>query len=839
MIPAEGNLPAEPNSFVGRDRDLAELVAMLDQVRAVTLCGPGGIGKTRLALRLAATLRPGYPDGAWLIDLADVDPGHAPERLMSLLTSTLGIRSESGRTLAETTAHALAHRKLLIVLDTCERLTRACADLADGLLAACPGLRLIATSREPLRVHDEVVWRVPPLGVPPEPVAAVDPANSADVAGVAPGYSSDDLPQCESVQLFVARARAARPGFGLTAANAAAVSTVCRRLDGVPLAIELAAARARTLSVEQISDRLARTFEFLALGDRTAPPRQQTLRAAVAWSYDLLARPEQLLLSRLSVFHGWTLYMAEQVCADQIIPAADILGLLAALIDKSLVVVETEMHGRVRYRLLDAVRELAAEHAPAGEQPRLRVAHRDCMLDIAEQIAARAFVRGEPSWPERIAMYQRVMADRPNFQSALAGCVERGDSEAGLQLCHSLSGSWLASGDFSEGADWLNQLLALDDPAPPGVRARALAVRAELAFEQQDYAGAQRYATECLALSETCQDGNRAGALRLLALLALAAGAAQAAEASAEAAVAAARQDGDDWEAGIGLAALGAVAAAMGDLARAQQLLEQAEGSLQDNNGWGLANVRYGLGRVARARDDPAAAIRYFESAHAIYSQIEARPEMARCMAGIGLVALAQGDEARARASLADSLRLSLITGQRLPIARGIAALASVSALEGDYERAVQLGSAARELFASIGRPKDSADRRLARLFAQAEHQLGPERTARWIAAGRTMSPYDAAQLAMTGSGSDDPAAQNGGPEAGHLTDREYEVALLVAQGLSNREIGQRLFISTATVARHVANIFAKLGVNSRAQLAAWVADGASKAQTDEAARPM
>ena len=788
-----GNLPAEPNSFVGRERDLAELVVLLGRVRALTLCGPGGIGKTRLALRLAAALAPDYPDGTWFVDLAAVDPERAPDQLMSLLTSTLGIRSESGRQLADTAAQALAPRKLLLVMDTCERLTNACADVAERLLAACPELSVIATSREPLRIRGEVLWRVPPLGLPPD----------AEVSG--------ELSRYEAMRLFGARAAAVRPGFALTAQNAPAVATICRRLDGVPLAIELAAARARALSVEQISDRLTSSLGFLALGDRTAPERQQTLRAAVAWSYDLLTEPEQLLLARLSVFRGWSLDMAEQVCADAIIPTTDVLGLLTALIDKSLVVVEGELSGQTRYRLLDTVRELAAEHAPVVELRRLRVAHRDCMLDVAEQIASRAFVRGEPAWPERVAMYLRVMADRPNFQLALTCCAERGDAEAGLRLCDALAGSWLASGDFAEGAGWLDRLLALDRPSATPVRARALAVRAELAFEQQNYAAAGRYAKECLELSEACDGGNRPAALRLLALLALAAGQSEAAAESAEAAVTAARKAGDKWEEGIALAALAAANAARGEFAAAQALYEQAEEVLRDNNGWGLANVRYGLGRVARAQKDTVAAVGYFESALAVYRQIDARPEMARCLAGIGKVALADGDLAKARDSFSDSLRLSLITGQRLPIARGLAALAMVSALEDDYERAIAVASAARELLAAIGGPRDAADRRLADLLTDAQRRLG-ERAAELAADGKAMSSFDAAQLAMAGTG----------PQP--LTSREHEIAVLVAQGLSNREIGKLLFISQATVARHIANIFAKLGVNSRAQLAAWIA---------------
>src|SRR5215469_7039081 len=359
--PSPGNLPAEPNSFIGRERDLVELVAILRRVRALTLCGPGGIGKTRLALRLAAMLAADYPDGVWIADLADVEQASDDRRLVPFVTAALGIRQESDRRLADTLAEALRPRTTLLILDTCEHHVQAAAELVQRLLAGCQGLRVIATSRQPLGVRGEFIWRVPPLGLP---------QASQGAAG-----------DSEAVRLFVDRAAAVRPGFKLDDANLAAVTSICRTLDGVPLAIELAAARVRALSAEQIADRLADKFELLALGHRTAPPRQQTLRATVEWSNELLNMPERLLLRRLSVFHGWNLDMAERVCEDGQLPAFHVLDQLRALIDKSLVSLDGELNGDARYRLLDTVRELAAEQAAeADEMARLRLAHRDCML---------------------------------------------------------------------------------------------------------------------------------------------------------------------------------------------------------------------------------------------------------------------------------------------------------------------------------------------------------------------------------------------------------------------------------------------------------------------------
>jgi predicted ATPase/DNA-binding CsgD family transcriptional regulator len=838
--PGAGNIPAEPNAFIGRERDLADLMSMLGHVRMLTLFGPGGIGKTRLALKLAAELMPDYADGAWLVDLADAD---SPDRVVSLVAGVLGIRPEPDRPLADTLAEALRGQSLLLVLDTCEHLVQASAELVQRLLSGCPGLRVIATSREALRVRGEVIWRVPPLGLP-----------DAD-AGMAMG-------DYEAIALFVTRAAAVRPGFGLHASNAAVVADICRTLDGVPLAIELAAARVRTLSAEQIRNRLASKFQLLAFGDRTAPLRQQTLRATVEWSLDLLTKAERKLLSRLSVFHGWSLEMAEQVCADGQIPASAVLDLLSALIDKSLVIVDAEVGGDGRYRLLDTVRELSAERTEAdGESPGLRTAHRDCMLAIVLDIAGRAFLRGAPSWPERVDMYLRVLADRANFEIAIMYCIQHGDADAGLRLCNALSSSWLANGDVSDGAAWIDELLAgtPTTPAPAGLRARALAVRSELAFEQQDYAGAARFAAAGLDLSRACTDGNPASALRMQALTLLMAGQLSDAAAHADAALAAARQMRDLWEEGIALAARAAALAGQGLLDEAQANYEQALEVLSGNNRWGIANVLSGLGLLARARGDASGAVRYFSDALVIYRQIDARPEMARCLGAIGLVALAVTDLATARTSLGESVQLNLATGQRLGIARSLAALAALAAAVGDYERGVQVAAAAQALFETIGvRPASVG--RLQSVFDRGRKQLGQEAADAAAERGRMMSPRQAAALAVAseppvpasqsarGNGHDQAAAGSAvtgpgpsgpgpspcpgkgpglGPDEpawpGPLTERECEVAKLIAEGLSNRAIGHKLFISQSTAARHVANIFAKLGFNTRAQVTAWV----------------
>ncbi len=815
-----GNLPAEPNSFVGRARDLTELALLLGDARALTLCGPGGIGKTRLALRLAGELLPGFPDGAWLAELADTSD---PAMVIRRVAATLGIREEPELSLAETLTDALRSRCLLLILDNCEHLVDASATLVQQLLASCPRVRVIATSREPLRVRGETVWRVPPLELPADGELA-----------------AADLLQHEAVRLFADRAAAVRPGFEVGPDNAEAIVRLCRTLDGMPLAIELAAARVRALSVEQISARLSDRFQLLASGDRTAPLRQQTLRAAVDWSYGLLTQPEQILLRRLSVFSGWNLEMAEQVCADEAIPAGQVLDLLAALIDKSLVTLDAEFSGDARYRLLDTIREYATDRlAASGEQKQIRLAHRDYMLRLCEDIVRVAFRRGDPPWPTRVAMYHRIAVERPNYRAALAECLDLGDAEAGLRICRALRGAWVAYGDLAEGIGWFDRFLRLGGEVQPRIRASALMLRAELAFEQQDYRTATQCAEAALGICRCERAGGETGALRVLALVSLRAGRLDAALAGAAAAVESARAAADEWEEGLALAAKAAIIARQGDLAGAQRVCELALEVLRDNNGWGVAHTLSGFGNLARACRDYPAALRHFRTALALYQEIDARPEVARCLAGIGWVGLSQGDLELASASLTKSIGLSLATGQRLAIARGLEALAVLAVARNEQTRAVTLAGASISLREAAGQAVSASARgRIDALLESARRKLGEPQCAALLAAGAAMSTADAVRFAT------DPATQPAGPAGpaasisipapreaaapdgpGGLTLREREIATLIARGMSNRGIAGELTISPATAARHVANIFTKLGFSSRAQVAAWAAE--------------
>ncbi|REE95099.1 ATP-binding protein [Thermomonospora umbrina] len=529
-------LPAEPNAFVGRERDLADLRRLLSETRAVTLCGPGGIGKTRLAVRVARALAGDQPDGVWFIELADVGSGAVDlDPVARRVADVLGLADETGRAPADFLADALRRRRALVVLDNCEHLVEECASLCRTLLARCDRLRILATSREPLRVPGENVWRVPPLSFP---AARDEPAGPA---------------RHEAVRLFMARATAARPDFALTPGNAPALAELCRALDGVPLALELAAARVRVLSLEQIADRLTDRFRLLTAGDRTAPPRQRTLRAAIDWSHELLDEPERILLRRLSVFAGWSLDQAEQVCADGLLPQEQILDLLTALVDKSLVVVDREVAGETRFRLLESIREYAVERlAEAGEEQALRGRHRAAVLELLEHHAELGVAHRPASWRRRVELYDRYDVEQHNVRVALAWSRERGDVEEGLRLCLAARLFWGPRGHYAEAAKWSDWFLERGGDADPRVLGPALVGRAQLAVERREFDVAETCARAGLEHCRAVGDARTVAAgLGVLVHVAMRAGEDDRALALAEESLSVARAQADPWNEGL------------------------------------------------------------------------------------------------------------------------------------------------------------------------------------------------------------------------------------------------------------------------------------------------
>ena len=797
--------------------------------RALTLCGPAGIGKSRLALRLLALMEAEFPDGAWFVELADL---RQPDLVVSRVAAVLGVSEEPGRPLLETLAEALRPRRLLLALDTCEHLIDACARLSQDLLAASPGLRLLLTSREPLHVAAETVWRVPPLGM----------------LSAGTGQDSGDWDRDEAVRLFADRAARYRPGFAVGPDNAAAVSSICRALDGLPLAIELAAARVRVLSVEQISAFLSNRFELLVGGDRAAPPRQRTLSAAIGWSYETLTRPERTLFRRLSVFAGWSLEMAEQVCAGADLAASDVLGLTTALVDKSLVILEPQVLGQARYRMLDTIREYAAARlADAGDSARFQLALRDYVLHIAEDSLAVGMAQFPVPWPERVNCSLRYDADASNVAQVLARCLENGDTEVGLRICVAVSPRWTVWGTFAEGGEWLDSFLALEDSAvSPHVRGAALVARAQLALSS-DPATAETLAGAGLELCRGAGDQFwAAAALNLLSEVALHMGRGDEAAARADQALSIAQAAQDGWNEGYALGTRAAIAARAGKLREAHQLGSASVAVMRRiDQLWGVARALLGLGDLARLTGHPGEAHGRYVEALPILQEIGARPEIARCLAGLGRVSLDLGATGRARGLLARSIQLSQATGSRIGIARGLEAFAALALHENRPDQAVRLAAAATALRDSAGLPPLRGARTEA--YLAPARRLGEPAVTRLWAQGRALSSEAAIALALD-LPRPAPAADDGpaltlmrtgqGPDAppGLLTRREYQIAGLVASGRSNKAIAEELSISPTTVARHIANILAKLGFTSRTQIAAWfTSNRPDAAQLDQA----
>jgi predicted ATPase len=458
------NLPAPRSSFVGREQQIEEVKRQLAQTRLLTLTGVGGSGKTRLALEVARDLIEAYPDGVWLVQLA---PLSEEVLVPKAVAEALGVIERPGESLTDTLAEVLGSRQLLLVVDNCEHLIEAIARLVDALLDSCPRLRILATSREALGLEGEARWLVPPLSVPE----------------VGRTMSSEELGAYESVRLFVERARRHDPSFSSSPKNAPTVAKICRMLEGIPLAIELAAARVGTLSLEQISERLEGTLDLLTRGGRTAAPRHRTLRGALDWSYELLSEPEIVLFRRLSVFAGgWTLAASEAVGMGGSVEEEDVLDLLSGLVDKSLVVPGGGDQGGVRYRMLEPVRQYAREKLEEGDEAeQVRRRHADFFRTLAEE--------AEPElWgPEDARWLNRLELEHDNMRGALSWSLEWGEPELALRLAGALGWFWRGRGFYGEGRRWVEEVLEKSS----GTSSATIRTRA-LVHDQATFRGTER-----------------------------------------------------------------------------------------------------------------------------------------------------------------------------------------------------------------------------------------------------------------------------------------------------------------------------------------------------------
>jgi predicted ATPase/class 3 adenylate cyclase len=724
------NLPAQVSSFIGRDAELAELRRLLTTSRLVTLTGPGGAGKTRLGLQLAAELSDGSGDGVWFADLAPVKDA---DLVAATVASVLGIRADPGRPLIDTLVDAVGQRSLLVLLDNCEHVIDTCAKLADALVRSCPNIVLLATSREPLGIDGELVYRVPSMDTP---------ADDDDV---------DAIRGSEAVQLFTDRALQQGVPLVWEQPTASVVGRICRLLDGIPLAIELGAACLRVMSVTELDARLDRRFSILTGGSRTALRRQQTLLAMVDWSWELLTAPERQVLARLSVFAGgFDLAAAEAVAASRDVPPDEVVGHLGALVYKNLVQFDDTGAGPARYRLLETVRQYAARQLDAQGPPtatEARTAHRDQYLRLAEAAAPRLVGRDQAEWLDRLDL------ELDNLRAAIAFSLSQADPGPGIRLADSLRIFWKARGHASEGVDALRAFI--DGPAARGatlLRARALATAAYLLEQTGGYAAAEEYCAEALAIAQSAGDdylaadilsvrafvlvrrGQHASALPLVALgLDLArrieephltarllsarsyamdnAGDHAGAARDAAESLLLFRQAGDRREVGTMLGNLGYAELAMGNLDTARgHLLESLDIARALNDAYGVVYETFNLGLAEYLGGSPSAA------------------------------------EAR----FAESFDLARRARMQAGTAYALIGLAMASSGRAELDRSARLHGAADEALAVLGETADSLEARLRdRDRERLRSAMGSDAFDAEFAAGRAMASEEVIALAL------------------------------------------------------------------------------------------
>ena len=735
-------LPAPLTSFVGRADAIAEVTRLLASTRLLSITGTGGMGKTRLALRIATEEAARDPRAVALVELAPLsDPALVPQQVLS----SLGLGEQPGRSPIETVSDHLCSRPVLLVLDNCEHVLEASAAVAGALLRSCPDLRILATTREPLKVAGETVWRVPTLSVP-------DPATAG-----AGGLTLDGLREYEAVRLFLDRACATRPDLELTDGDAPALAALVRRLDGIPLALELAAGRVAVLSVGELADRLDDRFRLLAGGSRTSPERHQTLRAAVDWTYDALSPAEATLFARLSVFaSAFSLDGAEDVCAGDGIPRDDVLGLLSSLVDKSLVVAE---HGRsvTRYRLLETMRRYGLERL--AEDRAAEAARRDAHLSWAAALTGRA----EPALrgPDQRQWLEVLEASLDDLRAALAWGVANPGTEGAagaLGMAAALERFWEVRGYLSEGRGWLEALLGDGGGASARVRARALGSAAILAQRQGDYEPARALHTESLRLaSEAGDDRGVAAAVHGLGNLAVLQGDFAAARPLYEQVLAIGRNLGDDNVVAAALTNLGTVAHNQASFDEARAFSEESlEVRRRMGDRHGIAMVTGNLAYLAFQQGDHASARDLYGQSLDLQRELGDRPGIANSLANLGYLALSEGDLVAASSLLEESLALANELGDKYWTALSLLRLAKVARAEGDHARASSLDARALTLASAMGAKR-----------ALAEWLEGLARSAvAQDAFGRAMVLLGAAQAVRDELGAPLPPAEQPGRDA-------------------------------------------------------------------------
>jgi predicted ATPase/DNA-binding CsgD family transcriptional regulator len=807
-----GNLPASFSSFVGREREIREIQKLLLSNRLVTLTGPGGCGKTRLSIKIAQELSGEFERGVWLVELASIsDPTLVPQTI----AAALNVREKSGRELMDLLIDSLSARTVLLVIDNCEHLILACAYVAEMLLQNCPDLKILATSREALGLTGEIAWIVPPLSLP-EQQPWTNPVSAQDAVHF---YA-----ESESVQLFVNRAKAISPDFTLNSGNGPWVAEICRRLDGMPLAIELAAARVRSLTVQEIAQRLDDRFNLLTGGSRTGHPRQQTLAATLEWSYALLLEKEKKVLQRLSVFAGGaTMEAAESVCSGDGVEAAEALDVLSYLVDKSLVTAYSPERGETRYRLLETIRQYALDKlAESGEVDESNNRHLDFFIGWAER--AEPYLNGS----EQVPWLNRFEIEHDNLRVALEwSLIAANRAEIGLRLAVIMAEFWKMHGYHGEGRARLTAALAHRDVQQPTLtRAQAFHRASTFAFYQSDYSAARVLAEENLVISRKLGSAGRlevANALEMLAEVATEIGDYSTATKFYEEALPLYREVGDLVGIGDTLKMLGWGAMRIGDYEQAESRLNEGliacrqSGDLRQ-----ISSALSGLGELAVRRGQYERASDLLRESLNISEHLGEKWGIAIALGSLGWLALRQHDFREMMKLLGESLGVRMETGDRGGIAWCLEKLAEADGEQSHFQRAAVVFGAASALRAPLESVMDGADLPdYERMIFRLRTALGKEAFAEAWNEGQAMTLKQAVDYALA---EPEPVQIEVSlkEKFGGLTGREREVAALIAQGKSNREIALVMTVGAKTVETYVTRILNKLGFDSRVQIATW-----------------
>lgn len=810
---ATTNLPVQLTSFIGRENELAEVSRLVGLSRLVTLTGAGGCGKTRLALHTASQISDTFKDGVWLVDLVTL---REPSLVPQFVLQALGVHEMPNQSHIESLQRFVQAKQMLLILDNCEHLSDACGVLARAILVQAPQLRILATSREPLGVTGETGYYVPPLSLPPDSHSPVGKE-----------IGTEDCVKYDSIRLFVDRAQAVVPDFTVTSDNAAVVIDICRRLDGIPLAIELATARIRILSLEQISARLADRFSLLVSGQRIGQvPHHHTLHATLDWSYALLTPPEQMLLRRLAVFvAGFSLDMVESICCGEDIDRSEILTLLSSLVDKSLVVAETLTGPEARYRLLSTIRDYALEKLDeAGKTEVLR----DCHLDV---FVARA----EETAPKLVGAYQQIWfnwleGEHDDLRAALAWALERQRIEDGLRIATAIYQFWEIRNYRQEGLGWFERLLAqADDRVSLAVHSSACTYAAFLTEFVGDAPAALKFGRRGVELGEAAGDEGKpilGFALAGLAAAMKAVGDYQALFNLGERYIQLFRRLGDAYAyyLGMGLLVQGQTAISLGKYDIAHFLLDESIAlARQAGDPFRVAHSQNLLGDLARCEQRYSQAATFYEESIALLQEIGADRDVAASLHNLGHTCMHLGDIERAQALFAQSMTIQQAQQNTAGMAECLIGFAALTVARGSPATAARLLA----VLTATGWEQKAWEWPATRAeyeqtLAHAHAQLTDEEFEAEQATGRALVLEQAVAYALNLPFLTLDSSQERAEPTRVLTVREREIVTLITQGRSNGEIADELVLSKRTVEKHIANILSKLDFSNRTQIVLW-----------------